>query len=352
MGGGGGAVQAGHRGWGCCTMFPSVPVRALCASSMPALHTQMQGPKGGRRMEGGEQGVDMQVFCKPELGAVQSGRVGEDADALVGPEGGEEMEDVRPRGGLAGEVCAGVRQPRRPEEGPRCRAGTEVRSCMGGERRGAHREGGCIEEGGRGGLDKDLGANLKAQTPPGVTQDGAPDASAHRPAMPWDALPGPSTDPPVAPSAFLGWAAEPGCALGPVRALRMRGRPPAARCISPPANLRPVTNPEATGVRHRQRSNDSCRRRSRRAAAFRRLLSRCSPAYGLRLSTGNTRPVTNTRAMGAPHQQSSCSYSEEQGGGVHTGRGGGGWHKASVFGCLPLAAPICLSTLCGGGGGG
>ena len=47
--------------------------------------------------------------------------------------------------------------------------------------------------------------------------------------------------------------------------------------------------------------------------------------------------------------------------------GGGGWHKASVFGCLPLAAPIGLSpplilTLCGpervlvvsllGGGGG
>ena len=34
------------------------------------------------------------------------------------------------------------------------------------------------------------------------------------------------------------------------------------------------------------------------------------------------------------------------------GRGGGGWHKASVFGCLPLAAPIGLSpllilTLCG-----
>ena len=31
---------------------------------------------------------------------------------------------------------------------------------------------------------------------------------------------------------------------------------------------------------------------------------------------------------------------------------GGGWHKASVFGCLPLAAPIGLSpllilTLCG-----
>ena len=25
--------------------------------------------------------------------------------------------------------------------------------------------------------------------------------------------------------------------------------------------------------------------------------------------------------------------------------GGGGWHKASVLGCLPLAAPICLSPL-------
>ena len=34
------------------------------------------------------------------------------------------------------------------------------------------------------------------------------------------------------------------------------------------------------------------------------------------------------------------------------GRGGGGWHKASVSDCLPLAAPIGLSpllilTLCG-----
>ena len=34
------------------------------------------------------------------------------------------------------------------------------------------------------------------------------------------------------------------------------------------------------------------------------------------------------------------------------GRGGGGWHKASVLGCLPLAASIGLSpllilTLCG-----
>ena len=46
-----------------------------------------------------------------------------------------------------------------------------------------------------------------------------------------------------------------------------------------------------------------------------------------------------------------------------SGGGAGGWHKASVFGCLPLAAPIGLSplhilTLCGpervpvGGGGG
>ena len=37
---------------------------------------------------------------------------------------------------------------------------------------------------------------------------------------------------------------------------------------------------------------------------------------------------------------------------VHTGGGGGGWHKASVSDCLPLAAPIGLSpllilTLCG-----
>ena len=43
--------------------------------------------------------------------------------------------------------------------------------------------------------------------------------------------------------------------------------------------------------------------------------------------------------------------------------GGGGWHKASVSDCLPLAAPIGLSPLlfltlcgpergCGGGGGG
>ena len=37
-------------------------------------------------------------------------------------------------------------------------------------------------------------------------------------------------------------------------------------------------------------------------------------------------------------------------GGVWTGtppsRGGGGWHKASVSDCLPLAAPIGLSPLC------
>ena len=50
--------------------------------------------------------------------------------------------------------------------------------------------------------------------------------------------------------------------------------------------------------------------------------------------------------------------------GVGGWRGGGGWHKASVSDCLPLAAPIVLSpllilTLCGservlvvrGGGG-
>ena len=37
---------------------------------------------------------------------------------------------------------------------------------------------------------------------------------------------------------------------------------------------------------------------------------------------------------------------------LRTGAGGGGWHKASVSECLPLAAPIGLSpllilTLCG-----
>ena len=42
----------------------------------------------------------------------------------------------------------------------------------------------------------------------------------------------------------------------------------------------------------------------------------------------------------------------ERGGKVRKGRGGGGWHKASVSDCLPLAAPIGLSplhilTLCG-----
>ena len=42
---------------------------------------------------------------------------------------------------------------------------------------------------------------------------------------------------------------------------------------------------------------------------------------------------------------------------VHSpGGGGGGWHKASVSGCLSLAAPNSLSplpmlTLCGSGGG-
>ena len=40
------------------------------------------------------------------------------------------------------------------------------------------------------------------------------------------------------------------------------------------------------------------------------------------------------------------------GGGGYGLQGGGGWHKASVLGCLPLAAPIGLSpllilTLCG-----
>ena len=49
------------------------------------------------------------------------------------------------------------------------------------------------------------------------------------------------------------------------------------------------------------------------------------------------------------------SYSDKGGPsspGAHEGGGGGGWHKASVSDCLPLAAPIGLSplhilTLCG-----
>ena len=53
-------------------------------------------------------------------------------------------------------------------------------------------------------LDLDLGANLKAHRMPGVTDDGAPDGTAYRPAMPYDALAGPSTDHPVAPSTFPG----------------------------------------------------------------------------------------------------------------------------------------------------
>ena len=38
-----------------------------------------------------------------------------------------------------------------------------------------------------GGLDLDLGADLKAHRTPGVTHDRAPDDTAHRPAMPYDA---------------------------------------------------------------------------------------------------------------------------------------------------------------------
>ena len=56
-------------------------------------------------------------------------------------------------------------------------------------------------------LDLDLGADLKAHRRPGVMHDGAPEDSAYRPAMPYDALPGPLTDLPVAPSAFPGRAA-------------------------------------------------------------------------------------------------------------------------------------------------
>ena len=42
----------------------------------------------------------------------------------------------------------------------------------------------------------------------------------------------------------------------------------------------------------------------------------------------------------------------QRGGRLQGAEGGGGWHKALVFGCLPLAAPIGLSpllilTLCG-----
>ena len=67
--------------------------------------------------------------------------------------------------------------------------------------------------GGRGGrgpggwdvdLDVDLGAGLKAHRLSGLTHDGAPADAAYRPAMPYDALPGPSTHPPVALSAFPG----------------------------------------------------------------------------------------------------------------------------------------------------
>ena len=61
-------------------------------------------------------------------------------------------------------------------------------------------------------LDLDLGANLSAHRTPRVERDGVPDNSAYRPAMPSDAHPGPSTDPPVAPSVFPGRVAMPGCA--------------------------------------------------------------------------------------------------------------------------------------------
>ena len=61
-------------------------------------------------------------------------------------------------------------------------------------------------------LDLDLGADLKAHRTPGVMHDGAPDDTAYRPAMPYDALSGPSTDPPVVPFVF------PGCLLSPCSA--------------------------------------------------------------------------------------------------------------------------------------
>ena len=62
----------------------------------------------------------------------------------------------------------------------------------------------------------DLGVNLKAHKTPRVTHSGALNDTAYRPAMPYDALPRPSTDPPVVPSAFPGRLAESCCAPGPV----------------------------------------------------------------------------------------------------------------------------------------
>ena len=56
-------------------------------------------------------------------------------------------------------------------------------------------------------LDLDLGADLKADKMLGVTHISAPDAAACWLAVPYDALPGPSTNPPVAPSTFPDWVA-------------------------------------------------------------------------------------------------------------------------------------------------
>ena len=84
--------------------------------------------------------------------------------------------------------------------------------------------------GGDFGFGLDLGANPKAHRPPGVEHDGILDDSANRPAMPYDALPGPQQ-------------AFPTCPLG--------RRQPAAACGVRPAGRPqslPVPRPQLDGL--------------------------------------------------------------------------------------------------------
>ena len=84
----------------------------------------------------------------------------------------------------------------------------------------------CRRGGGAVGFGFGFGFGFGDRTP-GVTHDGAPDDTAHQPARPYDALLGPATGPPVAPSAFPGQAAELSCAPGPGRGAPDTWPPPA-----------------------------------------------------------------------------------------------------------------------------
>ena len=67
-----------------------------------------------------------------------------------------------------------------------------------------------------------------------MEHDGVPDDTAYRLAMPCDTLPGPLTDPPVAPSAFPGRVAGPGCAPCRGRGTLDAWTPPSGTlCLTP-----------------------------------------------------------------------------------------------------------------------